>query len=406
MHSQEPAKRSHRVSSQTEVPALFMRGGTSRGPIFHAGDLPHEQSLRDQVLVSALGSPHPLQVDGLGGGHPLTSKAGIVSLADDEGIDLEFTFLQLRPDDTSVQARANCGNMLSAVVPFAIETGLISACGDTTTATVRTLNTGLIAEITVQTPVLPNRSIRGVEYEGGTSIDGVNGTGSPISILFRDTAGSVAASLLPTGHRRDELALPAGRSIEVTMIDNGQPVVLIRAADLDLVGSETPDELEANTELSTTIEHLRLLAGERMGLGDVADKSYPKMTLVSEASADGALNTRSFIPHSVHRSIGVLAALTVATAACMDGTVAASVAVAGTGSQRTLSIEHPSGAFPVDLRFDGDRVVRSGLTRTARTLMVGDVHVPTSIWAGHSADSITVPASPAEASAESEGISA
>lgn len=408
MHSQEFGTCSHAASSQTGVAALFMRGGTSRGAFFHAHDLPAETSLRDRVLASVMGSPHPLQVDGLGGGHPLTSKVGIVSLADDEGIDLDFTFAQLQAGDTSVQTRANCGNMLAAVVPFAIETGLISAAEDITTATVRTLDTGLVAEISVTTPLPPDSRMRAVEYEGEAAIDGVNGTGSPISILFRDTAGSVAPSLLPTGNRRDELPLPSGEAVEVTMIDNGQPVVLIRATDLGVAGSESPDELEANSALTKQVEHLRLLAGDRMGLGDVTEKSYPKMTLVSEpgthAGTDAALNTRSFIPHSVHRSIGVLAALTVATAACMDGTVAASVANAGTGTERTLPIEHPSGAFPVDLCLDGDSVVRSGLTRTARTLMTGSVYVPRSVWAGHASHPTTVPASSAEASAYPEGI--
>lgn len=406
MHTQESNSCSRRVSSQTAVPALFMRGGTSRGAFFHAADLPDQTTLRDRVLVSSLGSPHPLQVDGLGGGHPLTSKAGIVSLADAEDIDLDFTFAQLQPGDTRVQTRANCGNMLAAVVPFAIETGLIHPSGDTTTATVKTLNTGLVAEITVQTPHLPGTQTRAVEYEGETAIDGVNGTGSPISILFRDTAGSIAASLLPTGRRSDELSLPDGELIEVTMIDNGQPVVLIRADDLAVQGSETPEALEANIELTTKVEHLRLRAGELMGLGDVTDKSYPKMTLVSAASERAALNTRSFIPHTVHRSIGVLAALTVATAACMEGTVATSVADPGIGPERTLPIEHPSGAFSVDLRLDGDSVVRSGLTRTARTLMAGSVYVPRSVWAGHHTSSTNAPASSAEASAAPEGLSA
>lgn len=358
--------------------------------------------MRDSVLVSAMGSPHPLQVDGLGGGNPLTSKVGIVSASDDPDVDLDFTFAQLQPDETSVQTKANCGNMLSAVVPFAIETGLISPQGTTTTATVKTLNTNLVAEITVSTPQLPDSSRRTVEYEGETTIDGVNGSGSPISILFRDTAGSIAPGLLPTGNRTDTLTRQDGGGIDATLIDNGQPAVVIRASDLGVRGDETPEELSENVELKKGLEHLRLQAGPLMGLGDVTDKSYPKMTLVSSSSSGAALNTRSFIPHTVHQSIGVLAALTIATAACMDGTVAATVSQPGSGPERKLLIEHPSGVFPVEMRLDGDEVVRSGLVRTARTLMAGSVFVPRSVWAR--------PASPTETAsvhskqAQTEGI--
>lgn len=369
-------------SSQTALPALFMRGGTSRGAFFQASDLPADTGQRDQVLSAVMGSPHPLQVDGLGGGHPLTSKAGIVSVSDAVGIDLDFTFAQLQPESTEVQTLANCGNMLAAVVPFAIEIGLICPVEELTTVTVRTLNTGLVAEITVHTPVLPDGH-RVIEYAGETAIDGVNGTGSPVSILFRDTAGSIAPQLLPTGNRRDELRLPDGTAVDATMIDNGQPVVIIRATDLGLKGTETPEVLEANTRLRESIENLRLEAGRLMGLGNVTDKSYPKMTLVSEPRTGSALNTRSFIPHTVHRSVGVLAALTIATAACMEGTVAAAVSQPGTGDERTLLIDHPSGGFPVDLRLDGETVIRSGLTRTARTLMAGSVYVPRSLWTGN-----------------------
>src|SRR5699024_7771551 len=390
MHDRATSHGMGRRSSQTALPALFMRGGTSRGVFFHGPDLPADIDLRDRVLLAVMGSPHPLQVDGLGGGHPLTSKVGIVSESDADDVDLDFTFAQLQPDSAEVQTRANCGNMLAAVVPFAVEIGLITPVEDLTTVTVRTLNTGLVAEITVRTP-LSTDGDRVVEFEGGTVIDGVHGSGSPISIFFRDTAGSIAPSLLPTGHRRDELSLPDGITIEATLIDNGQPVVVLRASDFGLEGTETPEALEANTRLTTTIEHLRLQAGERMGLGNVTDKSYPKMTLVSAPSPGAALATRSFIPHTVHRSIGVLAALTIATAACMDGTVAADIAQPGTGSERTLHIDHPSGSFPVELRLEGDTVTRSGLTRTARTLMAGSGFVPRSVWAGHESGSTVSP---------------
>lgn len=371
------------VASQTAIPAHFMRGGTSRGPFFHVSDMPGDRELRDRVLVSLMGSPHPLQVDGIGGGHPLTSKAGIVSGSDEAGIDLDFAFVQLQPGSTSVQTTANCGNMLSAVVPYALETGLIEPGGETTTAVVRTLNTGLVSEITVRTPEVGTGpdSRRVVAYDGDTAIDGVGGTASPIRIMFRDTEGSVASSLLPTGHERDVVVLAGGRELEATLIDNGQPMILVRAADVGRTGYESTEELNDDADLKELLEELRIEGAGLMGLGDVRDKSYPKMTLLAEPRGGGAVSTRCFIPHVAHESIGVLAAVTVATAVCMDGTVAHDLAESGIGRQRTLAIEHPSGNFDVDLELsDRGEVLRAGITRTARLLMSGNLWVPRTVW--------------------------
>nr|WP_167953308.1 4-oxalomesaconate tautomerase [Brevibacterium marinum] len=367
----------------------LMRGGTSRGPFFRGSDLPSDPEIRDRVLLSVMGSPHPLQVDGVGGGHSLTSKAGIVSCSPAPEVDLDFEFAQLQPDASTVQTTANCGNMLAAVVPFAVEAGLIVPDSDSTEVTVRTTNTGLIATITVQTPKLSADGPRTVSYDGCTTIDGVSGSSSPVSILFVNTAGSIAPGLLPTGNRLDSLSLPNGDRIGATMIDNGQPLVLLRAHDLGLTGAEDLSDLTADSALADTLEHLRLSSAHMMGLGDVTDKNYPKMTLLAPPAQGGAIATRSFIPHTVHRSIGVLAALTVATASCMAGTVAFSLADPGDGESRTLEIEHPTGAFPVDLQILDNRVCRSGLTRTARLIMDGQVFVPKSVWAPVSAESAT-----------------
>lgn len=371
------------VASQTAIPAHFMRGGTSRGPFFHVSDMPGDRELRDRVLVSLMGSPHPLQVDGIGGGHPLTSKAGIVSGSDEAGIDLDFAFVQLQPGSTSVQTTANCGNMLSAVVPYALETGLIEPGGETTTAVVRTLNTGLVSEITVRTPEVGTGadSRRVVAYDGDTAIDGVGGTASPIRIMFRDTEGSVASSLLPTGHERDVVVLASGRELEATLIDNGQPMILVRAVDVGRTGYESTEELNDDADLKELLEELRIEGAGLMGLGDVRDKSYPKMTLLAEPRGGGAVSTRCFIPHVAHESIGVLAAVTVATAVCMDGAVAHDLAESGIGRQRTLAIEHPSGNFDVDLELsDRGEVLLAGITRTARLLMSGNLWVPRTVW--------------------------
>src|SRR5690625_221737 len=367
-----------RIGDQTAIPFSLMRGGTSRGPMFLATDLPADTSLRDQVLLSVMGSPHPLQVDGVGGGHPLTSKAGIVGPSELDDVDLDFTFVQLQPEATTVQTTQNCGNMLAAVVPFAVETGLIQPTSDVTEAVVRTTNTGLVSRISINTPEFQGQ--RGVQYAGDAEIAGVPGAAAPVNIRFLNTAGSIASSLLPTGNATDVVAVN-GIDYSVTLIDNGQPLVIIDAQDLGVTGYETVTELAENIELGRRVEQLRLVAAEAMGLGDVTEASYPKMTLVAAPQHGGALATRSFIPHTVHESIGVLAAVTVATAVMLDGSVAAELGVPGTGQQQTVGIEHPSGIFDalVDLDASG-AVVASGNTRTARLIGRGDIYVPGSIW--------------------------
>ena len=362
---------------QTPIPCLFMRGGTSRGPFFSEGDLPADVPTRDRVLLAALGSPDRRQIDGLGGAHPLTSKVGIVRGGTRPGVDLEFLFAQVVVDKPVVDTTPNCGNMLAAVVPFALETGMVSAQGKTSTFRVLTRNTDMLCDITVQTP--DGR----VSYEGDARIDGVPGTSAPIKINFLDTAGSVCSGLLPTGRVRDVVMVPDMGPIEVTCIDNGMPLVLMRAADLGRTGLEGVGQLNADTELKARLETLRLACGALMGLGDVSAKTYPKMCLIAPPAAGGSLCTRCFIPHVCHDAIGVLAAVTVATACVLPESVAAGVAVVPAGPVRTLSVEHPSGEFSVELETDdGDppAVKRAALLRTARLIMRGEVMVPSSIW--------------------------
>jgi 4-oxalomesaconate tautomerase len=379
----QPAERARPrlQGSQTAIPCWFMRGGTSRGPFFRAEDLPEDQSSRDAVLLASMGSPDPRQIDGLGGANPLTSKAGIVGLGSRGDADLEFQFAQLQPDSDVVDLTPNCGNMLAAVVPFALEAGLITAQGDTTTVRVLTLNTGLVAEITVPTP--QGDSGRYVEYAGDAQIDGVPGAAAPISINFLDTAGSVCSSLLPTGNVRDRVEVDGLGPVDVTCIDNGQPLVIVAATALDRTGYESTAELNEDQELKSRLEALRLACGELMGLGDVTSKNYPKMTLVSPPAQGGAINTRSFIPHVCHDSIGVLAAVTAATACVIKGTVAHKIATVPRGTQITVSVEHPAGEFSVELGLDPgnpQHVTKSALLRTARLIMAGDVFVPRRTW--------------------------
>lgn len=357
---------------QTPIKTLFMRGGTSRGPFFDEADLPADVALRDRVLLAVMGSPDRRQIDGLGGANPLTSKVGIVRKSAVPGVDLDFLFAQLQPDKDTVDTTPNCGNMLAAVVPFALETGMVQAQGDTTSLRVLTLNTDMQCDIVVQTP--GGR----ISYEGDATIDGVPGSSAPIKINFLDTAGSVCSGLLPTGNVRDVID-----GIEVTCIDNGMPLVMFRATDVGCTGYESVAELNANTELKAGIEKLRIACGHAMGLGDVKARNYPKMTLIAPPQNGGSLTTRSFIPHVCHDAIGVLAAVTVGTACVLEGSITQGIAVVPKGNVKSVSVEHPTGEFSVELEVDPanpQNVTRAALLRTARLIMRGEVMVPTSVW--------------------------
>jgi len=368
---------------QTAIACMLMRGGTSKGLFFRAADLPSVVQQRDRVLLAAMGSPDPRQIDGVGGAHPLTSKVGIVGVSDKPGIDLEFLFAQLQPANNTVDTTPNCGNMLAAVVPFALESNLVRAQSDTSTFRVLTLNTGMAADIRVQTPDGT------VQYSGNTAIDGVPGTAAPVEISFVDSAGSVCSSLLPTGHVKDRITVTGDEfdafTLEVTAIDNGMPLIIMRADTMGISGQESADELNAHTDLKRRLEALRLQMALKMGLGDVSHKNYPKMTLVSAPVHGGTINTRCFIPHVCHDAIGVLAAVTVATALKIPGTICANLLPSNVINNRinTVSIEHPSGEFSVTLESDPaspQHITRAALLRTARLIMRGEVMVPRAVW--------------------------
>lgn len=359
----------------TAIPCTIMRGGTSKGLFFHAADLPSDPDLRDRVLLAAMGSPDLRQIDGLGGAHPLTSKVAIVSRSARADAQVDYLFLQVAVDKAQVSDSQNCGNLLAAIGPWAIENGLVPASGDETPVRIHMVNTGSLAVANVATP-------RGqVEYEGSARIDGVPGTAAPIALEFLDVAGSSCGSLLPTGNVIDEHG-----GIEVTCIDNGMPVVLMRATDLGVTGAETPAQLECNEGLKLRIEELRLALGRRMNLGDVTHKTVPKMCLVSAPRAGGDICTATFIPHRVHEAIGVLGAVSVATACVIPGSVAHRLARRAPGAGSRIDVEHPTGFFSVDVSVEagasGFEVRRASLLRTARKLMKGEVFIPVSVWSG------------------------
>ncbi|MET3892196.1 4-oxalomesaconate tautomerase [Bosea sp. OAE506] len=364
---------------QIAIPCMLIRGGTSKGAYFLRDDLPADDAARDAVLLTLMGSPDKRQVDGLGGAHPLTSKVAIVSPSTEPGCDIDFLFAQVGIETAHVDTTPNCGNILAGIGPFALARGLVKARGARTSLRVRTLNTGTIADLTMDTPDGQ------ASAEGEARIDGVPGTSAPIEIGFLDAEGSVCGALLPTGNVVDVID-----GVPCTLIDNGMPVIVMRAADLDRTGYESREQLGEDTELKAQIERIRLAAGPLMKLGDVARKVVPKIALVAPPAAGGAICTRSFIPHECHASIGVFAAVTVATAAALPGSPAASVAAMPQGRERALSVEHPTGEFTVTLTVGGTAaqpvIERAGLLRTARILMDGRAFVPARVMAAHAGE--------------------
>ena len=343
------------------VRCLWMRGGTSKGAYFLAQDLPSDPAARDALLLRVMGSPDPRQIDGIGGADPLTSKVAILSRSTKPGADVDYLFLQVFVDRPVVSDAQPCGNILAAVGPAAIERGLVAAADGTTPVRIHMVNTGEIAEALVPTP--GGR----VDYLGGAAIDGVPGTHAAVPLMFKDIAGSTCGALLPTGRALDLI-----QGVETTLIDNGMPCVLMRAADFGLTGREAPAALDADAALKARIEAIRLEAGPAMNIRDVAGASTPKMILLSAPAHGGAIATRSFIPHKVHASIGVFAAVSVATACLVPGAVAAPLAKPPADGR--FRVEHPSGAAEVFIDVGPDGAVRgAGTVRTARKLFDGRV---------------------------------
>ena len=344
---------------------MLMRGGTSKGLYFLAADLPADPGQRDELLLRIMGSGNPLQIDGLGGAHLLTSKVAVISPAQREDADVDYLFLQLGVEQATVTDQQNCGNILVGVGPFAAERGLIAAGRESTTTRIRMVNSDSVVTAVFPTPG------GAPEYAGGTAIAGVPGTAAAITLHFADTAGSTTGHLLPTGSVRDVID-----GIEVTCADNGMPVVVARAADLGITGYEPVGDLAADADLAARIRSLRLQAGKLMGLGDVSALSVPKTTLVSAPRDGGVICTRTFIPERLHTSIGVLGAVTVATALRIPGGTGSELA-AFPSAGHVVDVEHPSGHLAVELELDTaarpPRVISAGVIRTARKLFDGVV---------------------------------
>ncbi|SPJ24207.1 4-oxalomesaconate tautomerase [Palleronia abyssalis] len=341
------------------VRVMWMRGGTSKGGYFLADDLPSD---RDAFLLSAMGSPDPRQIDGMGGGDPLTSKIAVIRRSNRAGIDVDYLFLQVFVDQPVVSDGQNCGNILAGVGPFAVERGLADAVDGETEVAIYMENTGQTARATFPTP--GGR----VSYSGEARIDGVPGTAAPVALAFEDTAGSTCGALLPTGNRVDQI-----EGVACTLIDNGMPCVVMRADALGIKGDEDPADLEANADLREKLEAIRAIAGPMMNLGDISEKSVPKMTLVSPPRSGGTLSTRTFIPHRCHKAIGVLGAVSAGSAALLSEGPAVEVANLPEGEEKHLRIEHPTGETTVVATLREGAIVRTGILRTARKLMDGHI---------------------------------
>ncbi len=357
------------MHDHVSIPCLLMRGGTSKGPYFKGPDLPSEIAARDRVLLAVMGSPDARQIDGLGGADTLTSKVAIVSKSERPGVDVDYLFAQVDINRAIVDTSPSCGNMLSGVGPFAIETGLVAAQDGTTSVAIFDVNTASRIEAVVQTPG------GAVTYAGDAQIDGVPGTSAPILLNFMDAVGSKTGKMLPSGAASEMID-----GIEVSCLDVCMPMVLMRAADLGMTGYEGRTEIDGNRALLARIEAIRMEAGRRMGFGDVSDKVIPKVGLLSPPRETGAITSRYLTPHKLHAAHAVTGAVCVATACLLEGSIAYDIAVRPGGNPCTIWIEHPSGMVDVRMETDGAgptlNVIRAGILRTARPIMQGSVFVP------------------------------
>ncbi len=344
----------------SSIPYMQIRGGSSKGIYFNKNDLPSDETYRDEIILSIVGRDER-QIDGLGGANPLTSKVAIISLSEDKDVDIDFLFMQVVVGENRVDTSPNCGNILAGVGVFAIESGLVQAKNEQTSIKVKMLNSGNICELIMKTPD------KKLSFEGSAKIDGVSGTSAPIICNYMDVAGSICGSLFPTGNKKDIV-----NGIEVTCIDNGMPVVLIPAKQLGISGYETCEELSKNDDLKNKIEDIRLELGKKMNLGDVSKKVVPKMSIISSPKNGGAINTRTFIPHNCHSAIGVLGAVSVASACLYDECVTNGICQLNCSK---ISVEHPSGEFSVELTTKEKNgqvsIIKAGLLRTARLISKG-----------------------------------
>lgn len=358
---------------QRQIPCIMMRGGTSRGPYFNAADLPADRETLGEVLMAAMGAGAPLQVDGIGGAQPTTSKVAVLSPSDSDRAEIDYLFAQVHAVEHSIDFKPSCGNILAGVGPAAIEMGLIPANGDETLVRIRNVNTGAFIEAVIQTPGGE------VEYEGDARIDGVPGTAAPIVLNFQDVVGSKTGELFPTGKPQDVVD-----GIAVTCIDVAMPMVIARADSFGLTGHETREALDANKEFYARMEPVRIKAGEMMGLTDVAASVVPKFGVLAEPAHGGTLAARYFMPWNCHPTYAVTGSICTGSCLLAPGTVAEGLIPVPEESPAKVNIEHPSGTievvFDYEIGADGFKLKSAGVVRTARKLFEGKISIPSSVW--------------------------
>lgn len=366
--------------TQRAIPCMFMRGGTSRGPFFLLEDLPADPEVRDRVLLAAMGSPDPRQIDGLGGATTVTSKVAMVSPSQRPGIDVDYRFAQVWLDKAIVDTAPSCGNMLAGVGPFAIERGLVTPDADETRVRIFDVNTGSRIEAIVQTPGGT------VTYAGDQRMDGVPGTAAPVVLSFSDVVGSKCGAMFPTGAVQEEID-----GVAVSCIDVAVPMVMMRAGDLGISGYD-PDEIADDAVLMERIEKIRLEAGRRMGLGDVADSVVPKVSILAPPRHGGVIHSCYLTPFHIHAAHALTGAVCVASCVSIPASVAGTitqlpakrVSAPTSGILVTIRIEHPSGGINVCLETEGAgaelNVRRASIASTARKILNGEAFVPEFLW--------------------------
>ena len=362
--------------TQTAVPFLFMRGGTSRGPYMNRADLPEDLDQLAEVLIAMVGAGHPLNIDGIGGGAAVTTKVAMLSKSEDDWADVDYFFAQVSVEEKLVDFKPTCGNILSGVGPAAVEMGFIEPQGAETVINILAVNTGARVVATVKTPTGT------VEYDGEAQIDGVPGTAAPVSLQFMDTVGGVTGAFLPTGNLVDEID-----GIQVTCMDVAMPIVMARADAFGLTGYESAAELDANQAFYDKMEPIRRKAGELMGMGDVSSPVTPKFGLLAPARDGGTIATRYFMPWKCHPTMAVTGAQCLASCVLTPGTVATGLASVPNTAPAKITLEHASGQIDVLVDFEntdsGFLLHSAGLVRTARKLAAGEVFVPSRVWSGH-----------------------
>ncbi|MEP4030935.1 4-oxalomesaconate tautomerase [Roseibium polysiphoniae] len=354
--------------SQTAIPFIFMRGGTSKGPYFRREEVPADLEALSKVLIDAVGAGHPLNIDGIGGGAAVTTKVAMLSASDDDWADVDYFFAQVSVEEKLVDFKPTCGNILSGVGPAAIELGLVKPTGDETEIRIRAVNTGAQVISRVQTP-------GGVlTYQGNTEIAGVPGAAAPILLSFMGVVGSSTGAFLPTGNLRDTV-----QGIEVTCMDVAMPLVIARASDFGLTGHESAEQLDANTAFFERMEAIRIEAGKRMGMGDVTKSVTPKFGLLAPANQGGTIAARYFMPWKTHPTMAVTGAQCLASCALTPGSVADGLLTRPSASPVEVVLEHASGTIDVLVDYSSDNgfeLKSAGLVRTARKLADGHVYVP------------------------------